>query len=199
MKNYLPLFIWLVLLFLVSCGEERQPSTPAALPFDLVNTPVGDVDFPVGCSAEAAPLVERGVALLHHMMYDEARFVFGMADDRDPDCAMAYWGQAMSLIHPLWAGVPSASQFERGQKAVERSLMLGGHSDRENAYLETTRAYFERGDLLTERQRLSKFEDAWEALRDAVPDDLEARAFYSLALISTADGTTAQHTSCPAF
>ena len=121
------------------------------------------------------------------MMYDEARFVFGMADDRDPDCAMAYWGQAMSLIHPLWAGVPSASQFERGQKAVERSLMLGGHSDRENAYLETTRAYFERGDLLTERQRLSKFEDAWEALRDAVPDDLEARAFYSLALISTAD------------
>ena len=114
MKNCLPLLFWLVMLFLVSCGKERQPSTPAALPFDLVNTPVGDVDFPVGCSAEAAPLVERGVALLHHMMYDEARFVFGMADDRDPDCAMAYWGQAMSLIHPLWPDVPSASQFERG-------------------------------------------------------------------------------------
>lgn len=174
-------------LFLASCGKDEQPDEPPALPFDLVNTPVGDVSFPVGCNAEAAPLVERGVALLHHMMYDEARFVFGMADDRDPDCAMAYWGQAMSLIHPLWVGGPSASQFERGQKAVERSLVLGGRSDRENAYLETTRAYFESGDLLTERERLTKFEGAWEALRDAFPDDLEARAFYSMALISTAD------------
>ena len=187
MKNYLLVPFWLVMLILVSCSKEQQPSTPAAMPFNLVTTPVGDVDFPVGCSAEASQLVERGVALLHHMMYDEARFVFGMADDRDPDCAMAYWGQAMSIIHPLWSDVPSESQFQRGQKAVERSLILGGHSDRENAYLETTRAYFESGELLSEGQRLAKFENEWEALRDAFPDDLEARAFYSLALISTAD------------
>lgn len=187
MNKYLLLVFSFAFLFLTSCGKDEQPDEPPAWPFDLVNTPVGDVNFPVGCNAEAAPLVERGVALLHHMMYDEAKFVFGMADDRDPDCAMAYWGQAMSLIHPLWTDVPSASQFERGQKAAQRSLMLGGHSDRENAYLKTTHAYFERGELLTERQRLTKFEDAWKALRDAFPDDLEARAFYSLALISTAD------------
>ncbi len=187
MKKYLFVPFCLVMLSLVSCSKEQQPSTPAAMPFNLVTTPVGDVDFPVGCSVEASQLVERGVALLHHMMYDEARFVFGMADDHDPDCAMAYWGQAMSIIHPLWSDVPSASQFTRGLKAVERSLVLGGHSDRENAYLETTRAYFESSELLTEGQRLTKFKDAWEALRDAFPDDLEARAFYSLALISTAD------------
>ena len=101
MNRYLLLVFSLAFLILVSCGKEEQSEAPAVLPFDLVNTPVGDVSFPVGCNADAAPLVERGVALLHHMMYDEAKFVFGMADDRDPDCAMAYWGQAMSLIHPL--------------------------------------------------------------------------------------------------
>jgi tetratricopeptide (TPR) repeat protein len=185
MKSYLLLFLWS--LFLVSCEKAPRSSTPTALPFDVVNTPVGDVNFPVDCNAEAAPLVERGVALLHHMMYDEARFVFSMADDRDPDCAMAYWGQAMSLIHPLWPDVLTVDQFARGREAVERSLMLGGHSDREDGYLETTRAYFEGGELLTEHQRLIKFEDAWKALHDAFPHDLDARAFYSLALTSAAD------------
>jgi tetratricopeptide (TPR) repeat protein len=187
MNRCLLLLLSLGFLVLVACGKQEQSAAPATLPFDLVNTPVGDVSFPVGCNADAAPLVERGVALLHHMMYDEAKFVFGMADDRDPDCAMAYWGQAMSLIHPLWPDVPTASQFERGLKAVERSLMLSGHSDRENAYLQTTRAYFEGGEHLTERQRLVKFEKAWEELSQAFPKDLEARAFYSLALRSTAD------------
>ena len=187
MNRYLLIASSLAFLILASCGKDEKPEEPAALPFDLVNTPVGDVRFPVGCNADAAPLVERGVALLHHMMYDEATFVFGMADDRDPDCAMAYWGQAMSLIHPLWPDVLTAPLFERGQKAVEKSLMLGGHSDRENAYLETTRAYFEGGEQLTKRQRLARFEKAWGELSRAFPDDLEARAFYSLALRSTAD------------
>jgi tetratricopeptide (TPR) repeat protein len=187
MNKYSHAIFLLALFILVSCAKEQQSGEPAPLPFDLVNTPVGDVSFPVGCNAEAAPLVERGVALLHHMMYDEASFVFGMADDRDPDCAMAYWGQAMSLIHPLWPDVPSASQFGRGLKAVEQSLRLQGHSDRENAYLETTRAYFEGNELLTERQRLTRFEKAWRGLSDAFPKDLEARAFYSLALRATAD------------
>lgn len=187
MNNKSHLVFSLVFLILVSCGKEQRSAESVAMPFDLVKTPVGDVSFPVACNSEAAPLVERGVALLHHMMYDEASFVFGMADDRDPDCAMAYWGQAMSLIHPLWPDVPSASQFERGQKAVAQSLMLIAHSDREKAYLETTRAYFEGSALQTEPQRLAKFEKAWRELTDAFPNDLEARAFYSLALRATAD------------
>ena len=95
MNKYSPVLCIFALLALVSCGNEPPPDEPAALLFDFVKTPVGDVSFPVGCNAEAAPLVERGVALLHHMMYDEAGFVFGMADDRDPDCALAYWGRAM--------------------------------------------------------------------------------------------------------
>lgn len=187
MHRFLLSIFSLAFLILVSCGKSEQSEVPVAMPFDLVKTPVGDVRFPVGCNAEAAPLVERGVALLHHMMYDEARFVFGMADDRDPNCAMAYWGQAMSLIHPLWPDVPTAPQYERGLRAVEHSLKLAGHSDRENAYLETTRAYFQDGEKLTKGQRLAKFENAWEKLSQAFPADLDARAFYSLALRSTAD------------
>ncbi len=187
MNRYSLLVFSLVFLILVSCGKDDQSRAPAALPFDLVKTPVGDVSFPVGCNADAAPLVERGVALLHHMMYDEANFVFGMADDRDPDCALAYWGRAMALIHPLWTDVLSPSRFEHGLGLVEQSLSLGGHSDREDAYIATTRAYFEAGESASEREWLQQFKDAWKALSEEYPEDLEARAFYSLALRATAD------------
>ena len=189
MNRYSPLIFTLSLLVIASCGKEQQPSVSASPLFNLVETPVGDVSFPVGCNAEAAPLVERGVALLHHMMYDEAGFVFGMADDRDPDCALAYWGRAMTLIHPLWPDVPSPSQLERGQGLVEQSLALGGHSDREDAYLATTRAYFEGGESASERERLLRFEKAWKRLSEYYPEDLEAQAFYSLALTATASRT----------
>jgi tetratricopeptide (TPR) repeat protein len=187
MNHFSLLLLPIVFLLLASCGNEQQTEEAAALPFDLINTPVGDVRFPVDCNAAAAPLVERGVALLHHMMYDEAKFVFGMADDRDPDCAMAYWGQAMTLIHPVWPDAPTDAQFDRGLQAVNRSLELGGNTDRESAYLETAHAYLDGGKLLTEQQRLARFEEAWKALSDGYPDDLEARAFYALALRATAD------------
>jgi tetratricopeptide (TPR) repeat protein len=186
MKNRYAILL-LALFVIASCEKEQQSSEPAPMPFDLVKTPVGDVSFPVGCNAEAAPLVERGVALLHHMMYDEAGFVFGMADDRDPDCALAYWGRAMTFIHPLWPDVLSPSQFDRGLEAVGKSLSLGGHSDREDAYLETTRVYFEAGAAVGETERLRRFRDAWKSLSEKYPEDLEARAFYSLALRATAD------------
>lgn len=187
MKNISPIISIFTLFVLVSCSKEPPTEEPTALLFDLVKTPVGDVSFPVGCNAEAAPLVERGVALLHHMMYDEASFVFGMADDRDPDCALAYWGRAMTLIHPLWPDRPTALQLEQGLELVEKSLSLGGNTTREDAYLETTRAYYESAASLNEKQRLARFSDAWKSLSDAHPDDLEARAFYSLALRATAD------------
>ena len=186
MKNRYAILL-LALFVIASCEKEQQSSEPAPMPFDLVKTPVGDVSFPVGCNAEAAPLIERGVALLHHMMYDEAGFVFGMADDRDPDCALAYWGRAMTFIHPLWPDIPSPSQFKRGLEAVGKSISLGGHSDREDAYLETTRAYFEAGEAVGETERLRRFKDAWKSLSEEFPEDLEARAFYSLALRATAN------------
>lgn len=44
----------------------------------------------------------------------------------------------------------------------------------------TTRAYFEGGEQLTERQRLARFEKAWRELTQAFPNDLEARAFTPL-------------------
>ncbi|VAX04621.1 hypothetical protein MNBD_ALPHA03-2164, partial [hydrothermal vent metagenome] len=126
---------------------------------------------------------------LHHMMYDEANLVFGMAAEADPNCAIAYWGQSMTIIHPLWPDQPSSSELDRGARLVEKALLIGGNSPRESAYLGTTHAYFQDAVSYSEPQRLQKFEAAWKDLSDAYPDDLEARAFYALIHISTADSS----------
>ena len=74
---------------------------------------LGTVRFDVNGRPEAQEHVVRGVKLVHHMMYPEAEREFAAAAAADPACAFAYWGRAMTLIHPLWPDAPTG----RGTKA----------------------------------------------------------------------------------
>jgi Tfp pilus assembly protein PilF len=64
-------------------------------------THLGKVNFPTSCSAEAQPRLEKGLALLHSFQYTEAHQTWEEAETRDPKCAMAHWGKAMSLYEQL--------------------------------------------------------------------------------------------------
>jgi len=63
---------------------------------------LGQVNFPTSCAKEAQPLIETGVALLHSFQYEQADQTFSDAARRDPQCAVAYWGQAMTHYEQLW-------------------------------------------------------------------------------------------------
>ena len=52
---------------------------------------VGDVVFPVSCSADAQQQFTRAVALLHSFWYEEAVKAFTVVAETDPTCAMAFW------------------------------------------------------------------------------------------------------------
>src|SRR5258708_391514 len=64
---------------------------------------LGTVSFPISCASGVQKPFERGVALLHSFEYEEAGHQFQQVAASDPQCAMAYWGQAMSLYPQLWA------------------------------------------------------------------------------------------------
>ena len=168
------------------CADENTVPDAPGPEFDLLVTPVGSVRFPNGCNAEAAPLIERGVALIHHMMYEEADFVFTMAMGADQECGLAYWGQAMAIVHPLWPDRSSTSQISRGRSLMEKALAVGGTDEREEGYLKTAVAYFAGGHNIQESDRLTKMEKAWSALHNAYPDDVDAKAFYALFKVATA-------------
>jgi len=91
-------FIFAALLVLGFPGLADEGHHPE----DLTSDQLGTVHFPVSCSPAAQKAFERGVALLHSFWYEEAEKTFQQVAKDDPRCAMAHWGIAMSLWHPLW-------------------------------------------------------------------------------------------------
>ena len=154
---------------------------------DAYGDQLGTVRFPMSCSDSARPQVERGVALLHHMTYNGARAAFSAATQTDSDCAMGYWGQAMTYIHPLWSDAPSKEDFERGRALVAEAKTRGQKTDRENAYIEAVGAYYVKGWNKNETANLQSFEAGWENVFRRFPKDIEAASFYALAHMATAN------------
>src|SRR5260370_35307870 len=74
---------------------------------------LGTVNFPVSRSKEAQVEFNRAVALLHHMTYPQAREAFERVAAIDPKCAMAPWGIALTLFHPLWPTQPRPQACKR--------------------------------------------------------------------------------------
>src|SRR5678809_405838 len=77
----------------------------------------GTIRFAVSCRPDLKAEFEATVALLHSLFYDEARRRFLEIAQRDPQCAMAWWGVAMTGYHPLWAP-PTPEEMKQGAEAV---------------------------------------------------------------------------------
>ena len=63
----------------------------------------GNVAFSLSATQKVKDSFNLALALLHSFEYDEAEKAFAKVIDMDPNCAMAYWGVAMSNFHPLWS------------------------------------------------------------------------------------------------
>jgi hypothetical protein len=146
---------------------------------------VGDVGFPVSCSAEAQQQFTRAVAILHSFWYEEAVKAFTAVAETDPDCAMAYWGVAMSNWYPLWYP-PSEAALKAGSDAVAKAQSIGAKTDRERDYMEAIAIFYRDSDKLDNRTRSVAYEKAMEQVYLHYPDDREAGVFYALALNATA-------------
>src|SRR3989442_491468 len=86
---------------------------------------LGRVRFATSCRGAAQGGVEQGVAYLHSFWYEQAADAFRAAAAVDSTCAMAFWGQAMSLLHPLWSP-PSSADAQAAITAIDRGLAEAG-------------------------------------------------------------------------
>ena len=143
---------------------------------------LGRVRFATSCRGAGQLEVERGVAYLHSFWYEKAAAAFNAAAAADSSCAMAFWGQAMSLLHPLWTP-PSASDAQAAMRAIERGLARA-KTARERDYLDAIRAYYADYDRTDPTARLVRYATAMDSVRRHSPSDREAAIFYALALIA---------------
>jgi tetratricopeptide (TPR) repeat protein len=162
---------------------------------------VGKVEFPISCAPAVQSEFARGVALLHSFFYEEARRVFASVAERDPKCAMAQWGIAMTWWHPIWTP-PTPDEMKAGKAAIEKAMAMNAGTDRERRFITALNVYYSTPDNSTAgavgqschgpvgpRDRVVAYEKAMRQLRDKYPDDFEAQTFYAFAVLAVGYAT----------
>ena len=162
---------------------------------------VGKVTFPITCAPDVQSDFARGVALLHSFFYEEARRVFTSVAERDPKCAMAQWGIAMTWWHPIWTP-PTPDEMRAGKAAIEKAMSMNAGSDRERGFITALNTYYNTLDSsvaapvgqschgpVGPRDRVIAYEKAMRQLRDKHPDDFEVQTFYAFAVLATGYAT----------
>jgi tetratricopeptide (TPR) repeat protein len=144
---------------------------------------IGKVSFPITCDQSVQKEFERGLALLHSFWYEEAQKSFKEVLDQDPHCAIAYWGQAMSIYRPLW-NRPTASDLQNGRKLIQLAQAIDGHSQRERDYINAL-AVFYRDDNRDYQKRSADYCHVMEKLFAQYPKDREVAVFYALSLLGS--------------
>ncbi|MBV8828555.1 MAG: hypothetical protein JO108_04945 [Acidobacteriaceae bacterium] len=175
------ILIALLVTTIARAQEEHHHDEGAATPPSL-----GTVSFPISCSAEDQSDFTHGMALLHSFGYKNARLTFQQINRRDPSCAMAYWGQAMSLYRQLWDR-PSAEDLAEGAKLIQEAESQSIQTKRERAYIDAAAAFYEGNTRRNFDTRRSAYSDAMKKVHTSWPDDDEASLFYALSLLTSPD------------
>lgn len=196
-KIGLPAVLFL-LMFLPGCRQKTASHALASIDsIDLkrgeiiscgpLDAEFGSANFQTSCSETVKEDFNLAIKLLHSFEYDEAEKAFAKVIDKQPDCAMAYWGVAMSNFHPLWTP-PTEAELVKGAKAAEIATSLASDK-REKDYIAAIASFFKDWDKTDHRTRSLAFEKGMENVFANYGDDKDAAVFYALALNAAADPT----------
>ena len=192
--NKLLIILSIVLCF-SSCENKKTTSIQSFTELDLKRGDLllcgdpnfGDVSFALSCRYDLRETFNLGLSLMHSFEYAEAEKAFVSVLDQDPECLMAYWGTAMSILnHPL-SFKQNSKSLERGEKLLKVAQTLTPNNEREKDYIDAVTVYFNDWQNLDTKTRKLNYESKMEELYNKYPGDVETAVFYSLAVLATAD------------
>ena len=152
-----------------------------------------NVSFVTSCAPALRQDFNRAVALLHSFWFAQAIAAFDGVAAKDPSCAIAHWGVALSRWGNPFAGLRSPQQIELGRAAIQKAQATGSPTPRERAYISAAAELFASGDASTQRARTLAYEKGMERVVQEFPGDMEARIFYALAVNQTALASDKQY------
>ena len=145
---------------------------------------LGDYKHPVTTSSPRAQLFfNQGLTLTFGFNHREAGRSFREVARLDPDCAMAYWGQALVLGPNINMPMPpdaEAQAYELIQKAVALKAKV---SERERAYIDALAKRYSNEDKPDRKTLDRAYAEAARQLSERYPDDLDAATLYAEALM----------------
>lgn len=143
---------------------------------------LGKVLFKTSCSPAAQKEFERALAMLHSFYFPETVKAFSAIPATDPNCAIAYWGIAVSQRPNPLVGPFDAATLKRGLDAVLKGEAIGAKTERERDWLAAVKAFYQDHDKVDQGTRTANYEKAMGALAKKYPEDVEAKVFHALAL-----------------
>jgi tetratricopeptide (TPR) repeat protein len=150
---------------------------------------LGKVTFPTSCDAKVQAEFESGVAMLHSYWFNYAGKTFRSVLQKDPNCAMAYWGIALDLLGNSLSAPPQAKDAQAAWAALEQARAIGAKTPRERDWIEAISNYYRDHDKVPVNSRLAAYNKGMEQLTQRYPDDYEAWVFYALTLQASASKT----------
>lgn len=144
-----------LVVFCTAAAANEATQGPHPVPFETSGSP------------EIRDRFDYGVTMLHSFEYPETGRVFGEIIEEEPGCAIAYWGAAMSVWHPLWAS-PGVADLRRGadlEDTVDKHPVTPG---------EVLPARELLADLLLEAGEFSRALVEYETVLENAPNRLNA-------------------------
>ena len=174
----------LILLTPLSAQEAHSHGAPEKL---------GKVSFQVSCAPAVQDQFNRGVALLHSFAYTPAEAEFQSVAEKDPQCAMAYWGLAMSHFQQLWDPPILPGTMSIAQQQIQRAQKIGANSERERQFIHALSLIYHDSATIPYPTRALTYERAMSDLARSNKNDVEAQVFYALALLANASPSDKKH------
>lgn len=180
-KSFAHSYVVLAFTFVICLAGQPRAIADTSTP---VLSDLGSIDFPNSGSADAQTAFLNGVKAFYSFEFDEAGDDFRLAQKIDPDFALAYWGEALSVNHPLWArqdtdaARATLDRFDPTPEARAAKTPAG----RERGLMEAVDVMYGAGDKLT---RDIAYSNAMRELYETYPEDNEVATLYALSLLGT--------------
>src|ERR1700688_2451220 len=102
---------------------------------------LGAVTFATSCNPAVKPAFDKALALLHSFAYTLSEQAFRDVSARDPGCAMAHWGMAMTHYHDLWEP-PSGDDLRQGAQQIGMAARVPAGSRLERQFIDALELYY---------------------------------------------------------
>ena len=133
----------------------------------------GTVHFATSCNETAQRRFDRAMRYQHSFWYRESKEIYEETLKADPECGIAYWGIALSLLNNPH-NLPPDSNLPLGLAAIQKAKAVGAKTQRERDYIDALAVMYVDYDKTPHAERVQSYLRAMEALAAKYPDDDEA-------------------------
>lgn len=117
---------------------------------------LGKVHFATSCNETAQRRFDRAMRYQHSFWYAASKDIYDETAKADPECAIAYWGVALSLLNNPHIAVP-APNLPLGLAAIEKAKAMGAKTQRERDYIDALAVMYVDYDKIPHQARVQSY------------------------------------------